>query len=188
MKKLNITISLLLLFAVSFVFMGIDGCGGKEPNQNSADAVQARQTQIALSEAQRQVGMPNIVNWQQRKLMKLIYETADKENLITYVYIKSDYLGKLFPIGKGIGYGVPFSAQYTNPSRIYDAEQEGGVIGKYQDSGEVQVLPQADPNGLFMPTSSSATWMLMIDPQTDKPRLVYIEPEIVVSPFPLHSD
>jgi len=27
----------------------------------------------------------------------------------------------------------------------------------------------------------------MIDPKTDLPRPVYIEPEIVVSPFPLHD-
>jgi len=46
-------------------------------------------------------------------------------------------------------------------------------------------LPQADPNGLFMPTSSSATWLMMIDPETNKPRPVYIEPEIIVSPFRL---
>jgi hypothetical protein len=50
------------------------------------------------------------------------------------------------------------------------------------------ILPQADPNGLFMPTSSSATWLMMIDPKTNKPRPVYVEPEIVVSPFPLHEE
>jgi len=27
----------------------------------------------------------------------------------------------------------------------------------------------------------------MIDPKTNKPRPVYLEPEIVVSPFPLHD-
>ena len=40
------------------------------------------------------------------------------------------------------------------------------------------------PTG-FMPTSSSATWLMMIDPKTKKARPVYIEPEIVVSPFKL---
>lgn len=186
MERLKTTISLALLIMVSVIFMGVNRCSSGGVDKDSADAVQAKHTKVALAEAQRQVGMPNITNWQQRKLMKLIYETADKANLVTYVYIKSDYQGKLMPIGTGIGYGVPFSAQYTNPERIYDAEQEGGVIGKVGDAGEVQVLPQADPNGLFMPTSSSATWMLMIDPRTGKPGLVYIEPEIVVAPFPLH--
>ena len=182
MKRL---IAVLFICLVAFIFTGFSTCS-QEPSKDSSDAIQAEQTRKLLSEAQRQVGMPNIVNWQQRKLMKLIYELCDKENLVTYAYIKSDYQGKLFFIGKCIGYGIPFSAQFTNPMRIYDAEQEGGVKAKYQDNGEVQVLPQADPNGLFMPTSSSATWLMMIDPKTNKARPVYIEPEIVVSPFPLH--
>lgn len=141
--------------------------------QPSTDDIQQQQTEQLMSEAQRQVGMPNIVNFQQRKLMKMIQEECDKENLICYAYIKSDYSGKLIFIGKCIGYGVPFSAQYTNPERV-DGYHQHGVV-----------LPQPDPNGLFMPTSSSATWLLMVDPDTNKPRPVYIEPEIVVSPFPL---
>lgn len=40
-------------------------------------------------------------------------------------------------------------------------------------------------NGLFMPQGLSATWLMMIDPQTNEPRPVYVEPEIIVSPFPL---
>lgn len=177
------------LVVVAFVFLtGYNSCqGSKQVSRDSADAVQAQETKKNLAEAQRQVGMPNIINWQQRKLMKLIYELCDKEDLIAYAYIKSDYQGKLVFVGKCIGFGIPFSAQYTNPMRIYDAEQEGGVIGKYNDNGEVQVLPQADPNGLFMPTSSSATWLMMLDPDTNEPRPVYFEPEIVVSPFPLHK-
>jgi hypothetical protein len=39
-----------------------------------------------------------------------------------------------------------------------------------------------------MPTSSSATWIMMIDPKDNKPKVVYFEPEIVVSPFPLHQE
>ena len=138
-----------------------------------ADRDQRRQTDKMMSEVSRQLGMPNIINFQQKKLMKMIYELCDKENLITYAYIKSDYHGKLFFIGKCIGYGIPFSAQYTNPAKAR------------KFSGDAISLPQADPNGLFMPTSSSATWLMMIDPKTKRPRPVYIEPEIVVSPFPL---
>jgi len=158
--------SLIALMCLSLFFlMGVSECN------NSTDDKQRKQTESLMAEAQRQVGMPNIINFQQRKTMKMIYELTDKENLITYAYIKSDYQGKLFFIGKCIGYGVPFSAQYTNPERYY---LNGATV------------PQADPNGLFMPTSSSATWLMMIDPKTNKPRPVYIEPEIVVSPFILH--
>ena len=159
---------------------------GSRPVTKNSDIVQKEATEKALSEAQRQIGMPNITNFQQRKLMKMIYELCDKESLICYAYIKSDYQGKLVFIGKCVGFGIPFSAQFTNPMRIWDQEREGGANTKYQDSGEIQVIPQADPNGLFMPTSSSATWLMMIDPKTNEQHPVYIEPEIVVSPFPLN--
>lgn len=144
----------------------------------SADQQQARQTEQSMSEAQSQIGMPNIVNFQQRKLMKLIYEMCYKEDLICYAYIKSDYKGELVFIGKCIGFGIPFSAQFTNPEKYIDDPNGGWDVGSI-------TLPQADPNGLFMPTSSSATWLMMIDPKTNKPRPVYIEHEIAVSPFEL---
>ncbi len=171
MKRLRI---IILLIMASFVSMGASSCGEE---RSKSDRVLKEKTEKMMNEANRQVGMPGIVNFQQRKLMKMIYEEADRENLITYVYIKSDYHGKLMFIGKGIGYGVPFSAQYTNPEKIAASYSQGGFA----------IIPQPDPNGLYMPTSSSATWMLMIDPKTNKPRVVYIEPEIVVSPFPLHQ-
>lgn len=162
MKKLSALVGIICMF---FLFTA-ESC-----ETGDTDDIQRRQTEQLVSEAQRQVGMPNIVNFQQRKLMKMIFELADKEDLICYAYIKSDYQGKLLFIGKCIGFGVPFSAQYTNPE-------------KYEYNGAT--LPQPDPNGLFMPTSSSATWLMMIDPKTQEPRPVYLEPEIVVSPFPLH--
>ena len=149
------------------------GCSGQQ--KSSSDKEQARQTEQIMGEAQRQIGLPNILNFQQKKLMKMVYELCDKEDLICYAYIKSDYNGKLTFIGRCVGFGIPFSAQYTNPDKI---------AAKGHDYGYA-ILPQADPNGLFMPTSSSATWLMMVDPDGGEPRPVYLEPEIVVSPFKL---
>ena len=167
MKKFNIVLCVLIM-----VF-ALNGC---IDTKSTSDQMQAQQTEQLLNEANAQMGMPNIVNWQQKKLLKMIYELCDQEDLICYAYIKSDYQGKLVFIGKCIGYGIPFSAQYTNPEKIAKSYSQGGFA----------ILPQADPNGLFMPTSSSATWLIMVDPETNEPRPVYLEPEIVVSPFPLH--
>ena len=150
-------------------------CIGCLETAPTAEKRQQEQTEKLLTEVNNQVGMPNIINFQQKKLMKMVYELCDKEDLICYAYLKSDYSGKLIYIGKCIGFGIPFSAQYTNPEKIAARYSQGGFA----------ILPQADPNGLYMPTSSSATWLMMIDPETQKPRPVYIEPEIVVSPFKL---
>ncbi len=168
------TRQLILAAMIAAIFLTLTGCF--EAGASKTDKVQSQATELLVAEAQRQAGMPNIVNFQERKLMKTTLELRDQEGLVCYAYIKSDYNGTLTFIGKCIGYGIPFSAQYTNPEkRIYGSS--GGTIS----------LPQPDPNGLFMPTSSSATWLMMVDPATGNPRPVYLEPEIVVSPFPLHS-
>ena len=168
MKK-TIIAMMVMAMLVSF---GCDDVPTPDP-----DKKQAEQTKAMMNEANRQIGMPNIVNYQQKKLMKEIFELTDKENLITYAYIQSDYQVKLIFIGKCIGFGIPFSAQYTNPERIAASRLNYGYA----------ILPQPDPNGLFMPTSSSATWLMLIDPETNKPRPVYFEPAIVVSPFKLRG-
>lgn len=162
MKKL-----IFVMLAATFLFVG---CLDEEQN---ADTRQAEATKKITSEAERQVGMPNILNFQERKLAKMIFELRDKEDLICYAYIKSDYTGKLHYIGKCLGFGLPYSVQFTNPERAVEDQW-----GNY-------TLPQPDPNGLFMPEGLSATWLMMIDPKTEEPRPVYVEPEIVVSPFPL---
>jgi hypothetical protein len=173
------TIITLLLIMVTFAFS--QGC--VDIYDADADRRQAKQTQQLMTESNNQIGMPNIVNFQQKKLMKSIYELCDKENLICYAYIKSDYKGELIFVGKCIGYGIPFSAQYSNPSVYKKVYAFDSTLGY-----ECEVMPQPEPNGLFMPTSSSATWLMMVDPKTSKPRPAYFEPEIVVSPFALHVE
>jgi len=174
----------LIILSVVIIFVAMfSGCSSEV---KTSDGQQARQTETMLGEAQRQIGMPQIINFQQRKLMKWIYELADREDLVTYTYIKSDYSGKLVFMCKSIGYGIPFSAQFTNPEKLVEGDKELG----YDLSGYlnyVMQMPQADPNGLFMPTTSSATWIIAIHPETGKPHPLYFEPEIVVSPFPLSS-
>jgi len=159
---------IIVMFLLLFVLFGcVDSAG-------TADDEQAKQTETLMTEANRQIGMPNIINYQQKKLMKMIYELCDKEDLICYAYLFSEYTGKLIYIGKCIGYGIPFSAQFSNPEVLKESHEYWGMT-----------LPQAEPNGLFMPTSSSATWLIMVDPETNEPRPVYFEPVIVVSPFKL---
>ncbi len=162
-------ISILMAVMVSMVW--VVGCG----ETDTADTKQAEATQELMKEAEAQIGMPAIVNFQERKLAKMIFELRDQENLVCYAYIVNKMQGKLVFIGKCIGFGLPYSVQYTNPQR-----------SRRIVSGVHMALPQPDPNALFMPSGLSATWLMMVDPKSGKPRPVYLEPEIVVSPFPLH--
>lgn len=166
-----------VIIALGLGALFLSGCVEDEPKQ-TADQEQAAATARATAEANRQVGMPNIVNFQERRLMKQIFELRDREDLVTYAYITS-LRGEVIFIGKCIGFGLPASVQFTNPQRPW---LEDG-IGSVRDVGFP--MPQPDPNGLFMPEGLAATWLMMLDPETNEARPVYIEQEIIVSPFPL---
>lgn len=139
----------------------------------SSDQIQKEQTEKALQEAAKEVGHPAIVNWQEKKMVKELIELRDQENVLCYAYIVS-MSGKLVFLGKCYGYGIPYSTQFSNPEK------------KMYEHGTYGTLPQAEPNGLFMPDGLAATWLHMIDPEGNV-RPVYIEPEIIVSPYPMHN-
>lgn len=99
----------LTLFAmVSILATQPGGCG------HSTDSQQERATEAMVAQANREVGMPEIVNWAERRNAKTILELRDRE--------------------------------------------------------------------------LSATWIMLRDPRTGDVKPVYVEPEIIVSPFPLKSD
>ena len=143
-----------------------------QPNSNEILAVKQEQM---MQEANTQTGMPAIKNFQERKLMKMILELRDQENLICYAYIVSELTGKPVFLGKCIGYGLPYATQFTNPMKVERLYQGG-----------YEILPQADPNGLFMPASAEGTWIMLIDPNTNEPHPVYCEPRVLISPFKLY--
>jgi len=158
------------IFSLVAVLLLLSSC---EMTQDTNDKLTTQQEQL-MKEANAQTGMPAIKNFQERKMMKMILELRDQENLVCYAYIVPEMTGKPVLLGKCIGYGLPYATQYTNPEKTYSSY-----------SGGYEILPQADPNGLFMPASADGTWLLMIDPNTNEPRPVYIEPKVLVSPFKL---
>jgi len=139
----------------------------------TADEIDRQKQEKILQEGQRQTGMPAIVNYQEKKNLKTIYELRDNNKLINYAYLFNNMTGKLIFIGKCIGYGIPYATQYSNPQKVYHEGSQYGLI-----------LPQAEPNGLFMPADARGTWVLLLD-KDGQPHPVYIEPDVIVSPFPL---
>ncbi|CAB4152682.1 hypothetical protein UFOVP602_18 [uncultured Caudovirales phage] len=138
----------------------------------TADSIQAEQQERILSEGTAQTGMPAIKNFRERKLLKDIIELRDQDGLVTYTYLVSEQTGKIGQlICKSIGYGIPAATQYTNPQKT-----EGNAYG-------ITSLSQADPNGLFSPSSAEGTWVMCLDQKAGKALPVYVEPRIIVSPF-----
>lgn len=156
--------NLLLVTALTFTLTACDG------NASKAEREQSKQTNQLQDEANRQVGMPDIVNFQERRFAKQILEMRDQA-ITTYTYV-IDMNGRKHFICESVGYGLPYSVQFTNPE-------------KRSRFTEGTNLPQADPNGLYMPDGLSATWVLCSDGNKGvKP--VYVEPEIIVSPFKMN--
>jgi hypothetical protein len=160
-----------IAFASLIATLGLTGC----PEDNTADAVQRKQQEALSSEASRQVGMPGITNFTERRMLKKVLELRDQA-ISTHTYVMN-LQGQLFHVCESLGYGLPYSTQFTNPSYIANSYSQGGFA----------ILPQADPNGLFSPASAEGTWVACVDEKKKDYDVIYVEPRIIVSPFKLRS-
>lgn len=152
-----------ILFGCSLL-MGANGAGCSD----DSDRIQGEQQEQIALQATQAVGMPAVTNFQERRILKNIFELRDTQiKTVTYT---QDMMGKLHKICDSVGYGIPYATQYTNPMKWI---------------GQGVTIPQADPNGLFSPAAAEGTWVLCLNPVDKKIAPVYIEPRIIASPFPL---
>ena len=161
MKFIMITLAAALL---------LTGC---IEERKSADHAQAVAQEQLSAQGNAAVGMPAIVNFQEKRILKDIIEMRDKA--ITTITYTQDLNAGLHKLCDSIGFGISSATQYTNPQRIAYASSQVGVA----------TLPQADPNGLFSPATAEGTWVMCKDPASGKVAPVYAEPRIIVSTFPL---
>jgi hypothetical protein len=137
--------------------------------QESATQKERRLQENLSTQAINEIGMPAIHNFQEKRILKDILEMRDS-SITTYSYLVSEYSSKLTKLCDSIGFGIPAATQYTNPA---------------MHAGPSVTLPQADPSGLYSPSSAEGTWVLCKNPADGKVKPVYVEPRIIVSPFPL---
>lgn len=157
-----------ILLALPLIALALGACNDRP----SADEKQRRQTEQLMSQATNEIGMPGIVNFREKRMMKMLYELRDSE-LTTFTYIKANDNGLTF-LCHSVGYGLPGATQYTSPQKVvYDN-------GRY-------TMPQAEPNGLFMPSQMDASWIMCVDPAEGRAKPVYVEDKLLVSPYPLQA-
>ena len=159
-----------LLIIIIIAGIILSGCS---QTTQTVDTQQIKETERLQQEAQSQIGMPNIKNFYEKKMAKEVYELRDDANLITYAYMQN-LEGKFIFLGQTIGFGLPYSTQFSNPEKYLD-DPNGSI-----DAGSL-ILPQPEPNGLFVPEGLSATWLQYINPDTGKREVIYAEPSIIVT-------
>lgn len=170
----------------SFAILGVIGAalflGGcpEEKAQSSGEKRETMATQQLIDQAAVVVGMPGIINFTEKRQLKMLYELRDQAGLVTYSYYVdiNGNLHKICPV-TSVGYGMPFSAQYTAPT-------VDTAVG-YSQAQTTLTKPQPEPNGLYMPDSTSATWVICLGKDGElKP--VYVEPQILVSLEPMMDE
>lgn len=152
-------------------------------DSNPAATRQADATRTSMDAADREIGMPRITNFSQRKLLKNAYEDMDQTTL-TYVYTQSAYDGKFICLGQAVGYGVSMGTSFTAPTYpqyIWTKTRTGDDV----KSGGIYEQAQPEPNGLYMPDAGAATIVNLIEPTTGRARTAIIEPNVITSPSKL---
>lgn len=178
MKKESKLVKVLAFIVIMIVIISLFTSCNRVVSKSS-DKELSLKTEQMMKEANRQVGMPAIRNFQEKKNLKWIYELCDQSNFICYAYLFNEREGKVGQfLGKCIGYGIPYSTQFSNPEKIIKKREIGVGVAWVN-------LPQPEPNGVFKPEGLSATWLIMLD-KDGNPQPIYVEPSIIVSPFPLH--
>jgi len=166
-------------------------CGGwlQQPCQNS-DTNVAADLEKLVAQGDRVVGMPSIVNFFEKQMVRQLYEMRDDPTYRTFSYIVN-MQGDFIFLCDSIGYGINASIQFSNPQKPVDLED---LLGRVEGNSQ-NLMPQAEPNALFMPEGLAATYIMCLDPTTlesAQPKLVpiYVEPNVIVSPFKMgaHSE
>jgi hypothetical protein len=163
------------IFALTTLAATSLALAGCELPENSDSIQNHKQEQLSKAAVQA-VGLPAIVNFQEKRILKDILELRDRSDLRTYTYV-TDMNGRLHKRCDSIGYGIPYATQFTNPEKIAESFQSGYAI-----------MPQADPNGLFSPASADGTWVLCKVPGSDKVSPAFFEDRVAVSTFPLENN
>jgi hypothetical protein len=187
------------LIVAGFVLL-MTACGPYTVTQTT-DSKQAAAEEKQLAQARATVPPPAITNWNELKLAKLIQEKRDQANLTTWTYKFSGMTGKYTFVCESIGYGLPYNTRTNNPQHYEWVTTPNGAwynnsggSGYFTDGqgtrlwGEHAIMPQPEPNGLFIPDSAKGTWNLCKDPVTGRADVTYQEEDISVFPYKLPTE
>ena len=138
-KTLGLVLSVVLCTADS---------GGCTTDTSSGTTTEQSQQASAYSNLINNQPAPTY-DWSQEREIAIQLYNARQGAVATFSVVQSPYTGKVLWSCNSIGFPLPYSTQLTNPEFVYDPPDVQGVY----------VLPQSEPNGLFPPPESAATWV-----------------------------
>ena len=156
------------------------------PPPATANDVQRDQQAAMNSEGVAAVGMPNIVNHRDQRAVKFWYERRDQANLLTYTYTRN-MEGRWVWYCDSIGYPIPGGTQYSAPTamqryRVRDPRYPASDVNGW-DYG-IAALPQAEPNGVFPPSTAEGSGAICINPRTNQASASYAEDKLNTFEYP----
>jgi len=139
---------------------------GCQENSETSDkkVVQSQQAQYSKSQP-----IPVFRHSMERELVIKLYNLRN-EKVLTHTVWRSDY-GLIEGDCPSMGYGIPYDTSLTNPLQSYHNTSIG----------------QAEPNGIFASTNTSATWVMCIG-QAGTLEPIYVESKVTVYPYALTID
>lgn len=104
---------------------------------------------------------PPAYEWSlERHLMINLYNGRNRA-VATYTFVRNQFTGKIMSRCQSIGFPIPATTQLTNPMKWI---------------GQGAVINQAEPNGLYAPSSTKATFVMCVENGKVVPR--YYEPDV----------
>ena len=165
---------ILLATAAALMIPTAALAGWFDPPKPTSDESMARTVEAQNRQIDQMVGYPSIVNGFEKRMVRMLYELRDNPEFRTYAYIVT-MTGEFVKLCDSVGYGINASIQFSNPEKLVRQD-----CGQYCNEGP---MPQAEPNGLFMPEGLAATYVMCLSPDGEDLQPVYVEPEIVVLPY-----
>lgn len=165
-----------LALSIGFLGFALTACDEVAPNGAQKET---QATNQIMNQAATVVGVPAIQRFTEKRQLKMLYELRDRSDLVTYSY-RVDMTGRLHRIcpTTSVGFGMPFSAQYTAPELPVRIGPSGASGQRFQP----------EPNGLYMPDATSATWVICLGSDGKSLNPVYVEPQIIVSLEPMLAE
>lgn len=113
-----------------------------------------------------------VFEWSLERSLMIQFYNARNARTLTYSYVVHPHTGALLMSCESMGFPLPATVQLTNPQTVVDTAR--GVTS----------IAQAEPNGLYAPSSTTGTWVMCIAPNGGiEPR--YVENEVITTVRPM---